>query len=239
MKILRIVIISIIVLVLAAFFYFTLDNDPQTMLLHSIEEWRQQYIWIVLIIFGLTIISTLTGLPVLYLGVALGFFLQYIPALAFAWGMNLLAVLLTYVMVGQVFSDRFREKYGGKKLIKSINKRIKKYGFWTVAFSRSVYIIPTNIINFSFPLSKITPKHYVIGTMIGLVPETLINVTTGYMIRHEILLLGSPEQNLMKILVIAVFFILLAVAFIILRYRKNKLEKTRINEVVPLLEDAK
>ncbi len=237
MKYLRIAIIVIIVLILTAFFYFSLDNDPQTILLHSIEEWRQQYLWIVLIIFGITLVSTVAGLPVLYLGVALGFFLQYIPALAFAWGMNLVAVLVTYIMVKRVFSDKFKEKYGGKKLIKSINKRIKKYGFWTVAFSRSVYIIPTNIINFSFPLSKISSKHYVIGTMIGLVPETLINVTTGYMIRHELLLLGSPKQNLIKILVIAGFFVLLTLAFLILRFRKNRLEKTRINEVVPLLDD--
>lgn len=226
-----------IVLMLAAFFYFTLDNDPQAVLLHSIEEWRQEYLWIVLIIFGLTLISTATGLPVLYLGVALGFFLKFIPALIFAWSMNLLAIMLTYILINRVFSDYFRKKYGDKKFIKSINKRIKKYGHWTVAFSRSVYIIPTNIINFSFPLSKITARDYLAGTMIGLIPEVLINVTTGYMIRHEILLMGSPEQNLIKILLIAGFFIILALLFIFLRYRKNKLEKTRISEIVLPMEE--
>jgi uncharacterized membrane protein YdjX (TVP38/TMEM64 family) len=237
MKYLRIAIIAFIVLMLAAFFYFTLDNDPQSVLLHSIDEWRQEYLWIVLIIFGITLISTATGLPVLYLGVALGFFLKFLPALAFAWAMNLVAVMLTYLIVNRVFSDHFKEKYGDKKFIKSINKRIKKYGFWTVAFSRSVYIIPTNIINFSFPLSKISAKSYLTGTMIGLIPEVLINVTTGYMIRHEILLLGSPEQNLIKILVIAGFIVVLGLLFIFLRYRKTKLEKSRIAKVVPLPED--
>ncbi len=237
MKYLRIVIIVIIVLILSAFFYFTLDNDPQSILLNSIEEWRQKYIWIVLIIFGITLISTATGLPVLYLSVALGFFLKYIPALAFAWGMNLVAIMGTYLMVSRLFSSSFKEKYGDKKFIKSINKRIKKYGFWTVAFSRSVYIIPTNIINFSFPLSKISNKQYLAGTMLGLVPECLINVTTGYMIRHEILLMESPEQNLAKILIIAGFIILLSLLFIFLRYKKNKLEKMRISEIVPMGED--
>lgn len=237
MKYLRIAIIAFIVLMLAAFFYFTFDNDPQSILLHSIEEWRQEYFWIVLIIFGITLISTVTGLPVLYLGVALGFFLRFLPALAFAWAMNLIAVMLTYLIVNRVFSDYFKEKYGDKKFIKKINKRIKKYGFWTVAFSRSVYIIPTNIINFSFPLSKISAKSYLTGTMIGLVPEVLINVTTGYMIRHELLLLGSPEQNLIKILVIAGFIVILALLFIFLRYRKNRLEKTRISEIVPFSKD--
>lgn len=237
MKYLRIAIIALIVILLAAFFYFTIDNDPQTVLLHSIEEWRQEYLWIVLIIFGITLISTATGLPVLYLGVALGFFLRYLPALAFAWAMNLIAIMITYLMINRVFSEYFKEKYGDKKFIKSINKRIKKYGFWTVAFSRSVYIIPTNIINFSFPLSKISAKDYFTGTMIGLVPEVLINVSTGYMIRHEILLLGSPEQNIVKILVIAGFIVLLALLFIFLRYKKSKLEKTSLSEIVPLSED--
>lgn len=237
MKILRIVIIVIIVLTLSAFFYFTLENDPQSLLIHSIEEWRQQYLWIILIIFGITLISTATGLPVLYLGVAIGFFMSYFSALAIAWGMNLIAVMLSYLIVKRVFSDYFKEKYGDKKLIKRINKRIGKYGLWTVAFSRAVYIIPTNIINFSFPLSKISSKNYIIGTMIGLVPESLINVTTGYMIRHEILLLGSPEQNIIKILVIAGFIILLSSLFIFLRFKKRKLERSKINEIVPLLEE--
>lgn len=224
MKFLRIAIIAIIAIALASFFYFTLDNDPQSILLHSIEEWRQEYFWIVLIIFGITIISTATGLPVLYLGVALGFFLRYLPALAFAWGMNLVAIMLTYLMVNRIFSSYFKEKYGQKKFIKSINKRIGKYGFWTVAFFRSVYIIPTNIINFSFPLSKISTKHYLIGTMIGLIPESLINVTTGYMIRHGILLLDSPEQNLSKILLIGGFIVLLFLGFLFLRYSKKRVE---------------
>ncbi len=222
MKYLRIAIIALIVLMLVAFFYFTLDNDPQSMLLDSIEEWRQKYIWIVLIIFGITLVSTATGLPVLYLGVALGFFLRYLPALIFAWAINLVAIMGTYWIVNKVYSDYFKERYGDKKFIRKINQRIEKYGFWTVAFSRSVYIIPTNIINFSFPLSKISTKDYLKGTMIGLIPEVLLNVSTGYMIRHGILLMGSPEQNLIKILVIAGFIILLGLLFIFLRYRKNR-----------------
>ena len=104
MKILRIVIIALIVITVSAFFYFTLDKDPQALLLNSLEERKQHYLWIVLVIFGLTVVSTATGLPVLYLGVALGFFMPYFSALSIAWGINLIAILATYLMVKRVLS---------------------------------------------------------------------------------------------------------------------------------------
>ncbi|MEX0986470.1 MAG: VTT domain-containing protein [Bacteroidales bacterium] len=238
MRFLRIVIIIIILLVLGGFFYFTFDNDPQQILLESFGQWDTRYLLIIFVVFALTLVSTLTGLPVLYLSVALGFFLKFLPAFLFAWAINLIAVMATYIVVKRVYYNYFKEKFGKKKLIKGINKRIKKYGFWTITFSRGVYFIPTNLINFSFPLSKITARQYLTGTMTGLIPECLVNVSTGYLLRHELQLMGTSGQPYLRIIITGTTLAMLATLLILLRYRRKRLDKARLNKFVPLLDES-
>ena len=237
MKFLRITIITVIVLIMAGFVIFASRNDPQQHLISSMEFLANQQFYLVLAIFIITLLSTLTGLPVLYLGVALGFFIPYLPALAIAWIIQLVAVMTTFFMVRKIYYSYFQRKYGGKKLIRRINKRIRKYGFLTVALTRGVYFIPTNIINFSFPLSRITTRQYLAGTMSGLVPECLINVSTGYLLRQQLLLMDEPQQNMIKILLSGGFLLLMAGLFLFLRYRKNRADKSRLKKIIPLLKE--
>jgi uncharacterized membrane protein YdjX (TVP38/TMEM64 family) len=237
MRFLRIAIIIIIVAVLGTFIYLSAESDPQQLLFNLLEQWESNYTWIILIIFAIILFSTLTGLPVLYLSVALGFFMGYLPGLALAWVFNFLAVMASFYMVRSLYSAYFKKRYGRKKLIQRINNKISKYGFWTVAVTRSVYFIPTNIINFSFPLSKISTPQYVIGTMLGLIPESLINISTGYLLKHEMMLMHDPQQNILKILVIGASLILMMGAFIFFRYRKNRSKGPGIKEYVPLLDE--
>ena len=223
MKYIRIIILLFIAAAAVAFFMLTSDTDAQTLLFERIESWERHHTGLVLLIAVLTLVSTIAGLPVLYFGVALGFLLGFVPALAFTWGINLLAVMVTYLLVKHAFSASFRQRFGDKKLVQKINRRVRKHGLWSVAFARAVYVIPTNIINFSFPLSKVRPRSYLLGTMIGLVPESFINVFTGYLLKHEVILLNSPEAQLWKIIAVGAFLLLLAALFLFLRYRRQNL----------------
>jgi len=67
-----------------------------------------------------------------------------------------------------------------------------------------IIFVATNVINFSFPLSNISIRPYLVGTAIGLIPETLLNVVTGYLIKHEVILLSAPETRTWQALVIGV-----------------------------------
>ncbi|MCF8224455.1 MAG: VTT domain-containing protein [Bacteroidales bacterium] len=233
----RITIVIIILLFLGGFFMISAEYDLQSELIQFLEKLETAYIWIVLIIFGLTLFSTLAGLPVLYLGVALGVFIPYLPAVGIAWFISLISVMTTFYMVKSVFSRNIKERYGSKKMMKKINKRIKKYGLWTVALSRSIYIIPTNIINFSFPLSRITLRQYFNGTMMGLIPESFINVTTGYLLKNQIILLTAPQKDLVSILISTAALAVIALVIVILYYRKRKVKKARINDIIPPLNE--
>ena len=222
MRLLRILVITFILVAAGAFIWITAGTDAQTLLFDRILVTDQHTVMLVLLICALTLLSTLSGLPILYLSMAIGFLLEFTPALLICWGVNVVSVMVSFYMVRLLFSDYFREKYGKKKLMKQINKRIAKQGAWSVVFSRAIYIIPTNIINFSYPLSNITPRAYLLGTIIGLVPECLINVLTGYLVKHEVILLSTPETRTWQAAIIGAFILILSLVFILLRVRENR-----------------
>ena len=225
MKQLRIIIIAFILLTVGTFIWLTAGSDAQSLLFERIEVSDQRIVFLIILISALTLLSTLSGLPIFYFSMAIGFLLNFTPALLICWGVNVLAVMASFFMVRSAFTEYFREKYGEKKLIKRINKRIGKYGLWSVVFSRAIYIIPTNIINFSFPLSSITTRSYLLGTTVGLLPECLINILAGYLIKHEVILLSAPETRTWQAAIIGAFILLLLLVFILLRLRQNHRRK--------------
>jgi len=232
-KKLRIIIIAFILLTVGAFIWVTAGTDAQSLLFERIQISDQRIVFLVLLISVLTLLSTLSGLPIFYLSMAIGFLLNFTPALLICWGVNVLAVMASFFMVRSAFTGYFKEKYGEKKLIKRIDKRIAKYGLWTVVFSRGIYIIPTNLINFSFPLSSITMRSYMTGSMIGLIPECLINVLTGYLIKHEVILLSEPETRTWQAAIVGAFILILLLIFIMLRVRQNRRKKFLILKEIP------
>ena len=233
MKQLRIIIIIFILLTVGAFIWLTAGSDAQSLLFERIMVTDQRIVFLVLLISALTLLSTLSGLPILYLSMAIGFLLNFTPALLICWGVNILSVMASFFMVRSAFTDYFAEKYGEKKLIKRINKRIDKYGPWTVVFSRSIYIIPTNIINFSFPLSSISTRAYLLGTVIGLIPECLINVIAGYLIKHEVILLSTPGTRTWQAAIVGISILLLLLVFILLRIRQKRRKKFHTLKGIP------
>jgi len=233
LKLLRILIISSILLATGAFFWLTAGTDAQTLLFDRLILSDQRLVYVMVVLCVLTLLSTLTGLPIFYLSIAMGFLLKLAPGLLICWGVNLLSIMLAFRMVRSAFTGYFKKKYGEKKLIRRINKRIDRYGLWTVAFSRGIYIIPTNMINFSFPLSSINARSYLAGTAIGLVPECLVNILAGYLIKHEAVLLSSPETRTWEAAIIGGFILLLAGMFILFRLRQKRRKKFRSLKEIP------
>lgn len=233
MRQLRIIIVVFILATFGIFVWVTAGTSTEALVFEKMTSGGQSLVLLVLLVCAFTLLSTLAGLPVLYLSVALGFLLPFLPALGICWAVNFLAVMASYYMVRHAFSGYFASRYGGKKLIKRINKRIRKYGIWPVVFSRAIYIIPTSLINFSFPLSQISTRSYALGTVIGLVPECLVNVVTGMLIRKGVILISSPEPQLWQVLAVAGFILLFATTFILLRLRQNRIRKFRRLKAIP------
>jgi uncharacterized membrane protein YdjX (TVP38/TMEM64 family) len=233
LKQLRIIIIAFILTAAGGFVILTAGSDPEAILLERLVVSDQRLALLALLLCAFILLSTLSGLPVFYLSMAMGFLLSFVPAMLICWAISTVAVMATFYLVRFAFTSCFRERYGKKKLIRRINKRIRRYGLWSVVFSRAIYIIPTNLINFSFPLSQITTRSYLTGTVLGLLPECLVNVGTGTLIRHEVILLSAPETRTWQALVIGGFILAFTLVFLLLRIRQNRVRRFRRLKAVP------
>jgi len=237
MKTVQIIILTFILFTIGAFVFVTVGKSPEAILFEHIQNLGQNLAILIPVISLLILVSTLAGLPVFYFGMALGFLMPILPAIITAWAINLLAVTASFLMVRFAFYKFFSKRYADKNLVKNINSKIEKYGIWSVIFSRAIYIIPTNIINFGFPLSGISFLTYFTGTVIGLVPEVAINVVMGYLIRHEVMLLSSEEARSWKFVMIAGFLIILTLIFIILRLRQKRIRRLKGFEAAVSMEE--
>ncbi len=121
MKALRIIIVAFILITVGIFIYLTAGTDAETLLFDRILLLDQRTILLVLLILSFTLLSTLTGLPILYLSIALGFLLNLATALLLCWAINIISVIATFYLVRFAFTSYFRERYGEKKLIQRIN----------------------------------------------------------------------------------------------------------------------
>ena len=126
MKILRVIIIAFIAITVGSFIYFTAGTNPETILFDHIDHLEQQHVYLILLLLALTLLSTVTGLPVFYFGIALGFLLPILPALLISWGISLLSVMAAFYMV----RFAFYRYLGYDRIGVDRNHTSKSYGFY-------------------------------------------------------------------------------------------------------------
>jgi hypothetical protein len=111
----RRVLVSSALLTVGTFIWLTAGTDAQSLLFERIEVSDQRIVFLVLLISALTLLSTLSGLPILYLSIAIGFLLNFTPALLICWGVNVLAVLASLLYGPFRFYRIFQGEIRGKE----------------------------------------------------------------------------------------------------------------------------
>ncbi len=178
----------IIAVLLAVLSYFVFDLQHY----FQIEYIRQSYNYIenhffisALLLSLLLILFSVLNLPTFYFSILFGYLFGFIPGLIISLISRTLGVILAYFNIHFLFFHVFTKKYGEQAQIKKINKLIEEKGFSTIVILRSLYIFPTSFLNAAFSISKIKPTSYFIGSAIGLLPTSIINVSMGYFIKQN------------------------------------------------------
>lgn len=167
----------------------------------------------VIFLFGVTLL-VLFGMPRLLFCM--------IGGMAFGWGLGLtyavvstlLAYYLQFIFVrwgGRPFVEKYLKRYPGA------GKFVRDEGLSAVILARQVPL-PGIAINFAFGLSTVRSRDYVLGTLIGQIPEALPCALVGAG------LLETSGKNMALTLVLAVVaFVLLWVGFhLLLRHLRGK-----------------
>jgi uncharacterized membrane protein YdjX (TVP38/TMEM64 family) len=68
------------------------------------------------------------------------------------------------------------------KFLAKYNKRLGRSGLWDLIILRLTPIMPFNILNLLMGVSKIKTSHYIVGTLLGLLPSIALTVYFGNVI---------------------------------------------------------
>jgi uncharacterized membrane protein YdjX (TVP38/TMEM64 family) len=70
-------------------------------------------------------------------------------------------------------------KIAGNEKFKAIDEAVAKEGWKIVLLTRLSPVFPFNLLNYSFGLTKVNLKHYVLASWIGMIPGTIMYVYIG------------------------------------------------------------
>jgi len=112
--------------------------------------------------------------------------------------------------VERILKNRFKKVY-------ELDEKIEKRAFLVMLFLRLIPIFPFNGLNFAMGLTKIKLKQYFFGTLIGIIPGTMILANIGG---------ASADISSSEFILSIVLFIMLMLLLPVYKYVQKKLQKT-------------
>ncbi len=154
-----------------------LGEYVQPVLMEGFFDSIEGYWWSPLVFIGIYAILTTVGVPMVVMTFVAGFTFGVMNGTLYVLvganiGANLAFGLARYL--GRDFISRHI-----KGPIDRIDHQLRNKGFLRMLQLRLIPIIPFNLLNFAAGLSGIRKMHYVLGTMIGIIPASFIYVYTA------------------------------------------------------------
>lgn len=175
------------VVVLALLWRFTALGDHLN--LASLVHWGKRIGALPLaplIVLGGYVVAAVLSVPITVLIAATGLVFGAWPGMAYALGGTLLAAAATYGIGATLGRDAVRRLAGARA--NRLSERIGKRGIVTMMVLRLLPIAPFTVVNLVAGASHIRLRDYLIGTVLGMLPGTVLTVTFAHQllaaIRH-------------------------------------------------------
>ncbi len=217
-KSLQILFFITIGIVIFIFFYFDLYNLLRIKNIELVKDYFLSLGSIAPVLMILIyILFNLAAIPRVFFTIFSGYVFGLFYGFLFAWLATIAGLIVTFISIRYLFKDKFVKKYGDKKMVEKLNALIEKRGLIMVIFLRSIYIVPSTILNYTFGFTKIKTSTYLAGSSIGFIPVVLINVYAGYEINKNIV--SEQPFDYTRLIIPA---IILGIAIILIKYLINK-----------------
>lgn len=135
--------------------------------------------WGMLVLGVVYAVATLLMLPCWPLGVVAGF-LFGIP-----YGLLTVSVASTLGATGSCLLGRtlargwVEEALAGRPAFRRLDSLVAERGFSIVLISRLALILPYNLLNYAYGLTRVRLRDYVLGSWLGMLPGTALFVSAG------------------------------------------------------------
>lgn len=193
--------------------YLTPDNLEKT------KKWLVNSfgLWLPLIIVVLYIIFNIAGQATMYFSMLCGYLYSFsFPvALGLAWFGMSIGISASFICGRYLFQEVFEKKFGNSSQVKMLNEYIDSHPFLTSLLTRLFFIIPYNIQNYAYSCTVIKPLPYFVGTILGILPITILNVALGYLIGT-----GSLKDSAGATTVISVVAVVLVIVAMVIVGKK-------------------
>lgn len=90
-----------------------------------------------------------------------------------------LGAIAAFWLARYLMHDWFQTRFAQRPIFQKLNKTLCDKGFSCVLLIRFSPISPFNVVNFAFGLTPVHVKFYALGTLIGIIPGTLIYTWLG------------------------------------------------------------
>ena len=173
---LRLLVTVAILLVLLAW----LGMEHVFNLLEWLERRVERNYWAALALFSLAFVGLiLTTLPVgTIFCLAGGYFFGLVTGATAALLAGTLGAFLTYALVRQVGGQRVREHFSRSRL-EPWMLLLERDATWYLILLRIVPIAPFFVVNAAAGMTRIAPLHFLIATLVGLIPTSVIYAAVG------------------------------------------------------------
>jgi uncharacterized membrane protein YdjX (TVP38/TMEM64 family) len=104
-----------------------------------------------------------------------------------------LGATIAFLMGRHLARDWVLRKIQSNRKFKAIDQAVAQQGFKIVFLTRLSPVFPFNLLNYTFGITKVSLKDYVLGS-IGMLPGTLLYVYIGSLV-SSLALLGMPNQS--------------------------------------------
>lgn len=145
------------------------------------------------------VVATVAFVPQIALTVPAGFSYGIAKGFALAWTTSVVAACIAFVLGRSFLRERIARRYRRDRRLVELERAVRKRGTLVVLLLRLSPMFPFAAVNYVMSATPIRPRQFVVGTVVGLVPNTLLYVYLGAIAPDAVALLHGHGAALWHI----------------------------------------
>ncbi|HSZ24709.1 MAG TPA: VTT domain-containing protein [Cytophagaceae bacterium] len=144
--------------------------------------------------------------PTTYIALVSGYFLGWI-SLTGLIPSYVLASLIGFYLSGKLDKGKLLTYFSENKKIGNVIENLKTNELWVIFFCRISPALPFAMMNVFLAFMKVRMKNFVLGSIVGMLPRTLVSVWIGTQ-AHDIIKILTGKEEMTKSNLLALILLL-------------------------------
>ncbi|MBS0420969.1 MAG: TVP38/TMEM64 family protein [Proteobacteria bacterium] len=176
---------------------------------------------------GLYVLATVGLVPGLILTLAAGaLFGLWLGTLTVSAG-SVLGATAAFVLGRTLARDWVRRRVEGWPRIHALDRALGTRGFWIVLLTRLSPVFPFNLLNYTYGITAVRPRDFIVASWLGMLPATIAYVYAGSVASSlaEALTGHAHVGSVRSLLLVVGLAATVAVAVLVTRLARRQLDR--------------